>query len=122
MSRIQIIILSFMAVLLASFLSGQNEKDFKTDYDLRFICSLKVDINKSPVKAKLRNSDEQKELKYLIKRSACSENSQFKSYKNSSLYSLENLIFISSIGLEDNLFNSHDQLYQLSSRSPPNPA
>ena len=74
MNRLQIIILSFLAVLLVSVLSGRSEKDFKTDYDLRFICSLNVEIYHTPVNTELKNSNEQNDLSRLFKKTVCSEN------------------------------------------------
>ena len=49
-----------MAVVLASLLSGPKEQNFYSDYELRLLCSLKVDINKLPISTKIKRSGQKK--------------------------------------------------------------
>ncbi|MGI9535054.1 MAG: hypothetical protein ACR2NW_08875 [Thermodesulfobacteriota bacterium] len=104
---------------MAIILTGQKEKDFKSDYDLWFVCSLNIDIDKTPVNKHLKNKNEKSELINLLWKNACCENNQFQLFIDRTHYALNKIESISSFIIEDNLLNSYKKTYLYPSRSPP---
>jgi len=119
MNRLQIIILSFIAFLLATLFSGQDENKFTTDYDLRFVCSLKIDIDRQSVNFRIINSGEEKKISGLISSDISSSNAEFKLTRNQSRCHFDKISSSHSSLADNNSIKSNTPYSLISPRSPP---
>lgn len=108
-----------MTFALVAILTGQKEEDYGSDYDLRFVCGLKLDINELPLNIKIKNNSEEKKLNKLSTSNCYITNSKFKIYKNHSSNHLEEIKFLYSTIFKDYHLRTYNQTYLFSPRSPP---
>ena len=119
MNRIQIIIFSFTALFLASLFSDGDEKGFSSDYDLRFVCGLKIDIDDRSLNFNLIKTGKEKKLSSLVEIISTNINPEFEIYRDLSRKHINQKYLLSSITIEDNLQKPDKQQSLHSPRSPP---
>ena len=119
MIRLQIIILSFIAFLLVTLLSGHDKNKFTTDYDLRFVCSLKIDLDRQSVNFKIKNSGEEKKISVLVSPEVSSSNPEFKLSRNTSRYHFDNTSSSPSKLAYNSSLKTDSSYCLISPRSPP---
>ena len=119
MKRLQIIIFSTLSVFLLLILSGQSDNDFNSDYDLRFVCGFKIEINPIPVEFKFSDNNEEESILVSI------DSATFNQENQSELVSGLNEISYNRFRDSDHKLLSDRQLksfvlpFLLSPRSPP---
>ena len=119
MIRLQIIILFLTAFILGSLFSGQDKKDLMTDYDLRFVCSLELDIKKQPINAKIETRSDEEKLNHLVNTICSNCNSEIEIVGGLLRKPANNKNLLSPITIGDSYLKPGNSHYLHSPRSPP---